>query len=111
MVAGDFAAQSIIAGANDIVIAAGVESMSRVPMGSARIGADPFGPSVTDRYAPGLVPQGVSAELIAARWGLSRNEIDEFAARSGLPDGVCSKLSAAIRQFLHRGGGSTSALR
>ena len=78
----DFGAQSVIAGANDIVIAAGVESMSRIPMGSARIGQDPFGRSVTDRYAPGLVPQGVSAELIASRWGFGRMQIDEFAARS-----------------------------
>src|SRR5215210_656394 len=66
--AADFAAQGVIAGAYDIVIAGGVESMSRVPMGSARMGADVYGPSSTARYAPGLVPQGISAELVAARW-------------------------------------------
>jgi hypothetical protein len=77
----DFAAQGIVAGAYDIVIAAGVESMSRVPMGSARMGQDPFGPGVAARY-PGLVPQGVSAELVAAKWGLSRTRLDEYAARS-----------------------------
>ncbi|MCV7039188.1 acetyl-CoA acetyltransferase [Mycolicibacterium moriokaense] len=78
----DFAAQSVIAGACDIVVAAGVESMSRIPMFTARIGQDPYGPSVTERYAPGLIPQGVSAELIAARWKLDREAIDEFSARS-----------------------------
>ncbi len=80
--AADFAAQAVIAGACDIVVAAGVESMSRIPMFTARIGQDPFGPSVAQRYAPGLVPQGISAELVAARWKLDRESIDEFAARS-----------------------------
>src|SRR6201988_4671789 len=80
--AADFAAQAVIAGACDIVVAAGVESMSRIPMFTARIGQDPFGPSVNERYAPGLVPQGVSAELVAARWKLDRESIDEFAASS-----------------------------
>ncbi len=77
-----FAAQGIMAGEYDIVIAGGIESMSRVPMGSARAGADPFGPSVTARYAPGLVSQGVSAELVAAKYGISREAQDEYAARS-----------------------------
>ena len=77
-----FAAQGIMAGAYDIVIAAGVESMSRVPMGSARGGADPFGPAMAARYAPGLIGQGVSAEIVAARWGLSREDMDRYAARS-----------------------------
>ncbi len=80
--AADFAAQAVIAGACDIVVAAGVESMSRIPMFTARIGQDPFGPSVHERYAPGLVPQGISAELVAARWKLDRDSIDEFAAAS-----------------------------
>ncbi|HKS47026.1 MAG TPA: thiolase family protein [Amycolatopsis sp.] len=77
-----FAAQGIMAGGYDIVVAGGVESMSRVPMGSARMGVDPFGTGVAKRYAPGLVPQGVSAELIAARWRISREEMDVFGARS-----------------------------
>ncbi|MBK1787331.1 thiolase family protein [Prauserella cavernicola] len=77
----DFAVQGVLAGAYDVAIAAGVESMSRVPMGSARMGADPHGPGVTARF-PDLVPQGVAAELVAERWGLSRRELDEYAARS-----------------------------
>src|SRR3954462_3889809 len=77
----EFAAQGISAGAYDMVIAAGIESMSRVPMGSARMGADPFGPGVTARF-PDLVPQGVSAELVADKWGLSRAQLDEYSARS-----------------------------
>jgi acetyl-CoA acyltransferase len=80
--AADFAAQGVIAGVYDVVVASGVELMSRIPMGTARIGQDPFGPSVAERYAPGLVPQGVSAELIAARWKLDRTTLDEFSARS-----------------------------
>ena len=77
-----FAAQSIMAGAQDVVIACGVESMSRVPMGMAMVGRDPLGPKVAARYPEGLVNQGVSAELIAAKWGLSRAQLDEFSARS-----------------------------
>ncbi|TPG32400.1 thiolase family protein [Mycolicibacterium hodleri] len=80
--AADFAAQSIAAGANDIVIAAGVESMSRIPMGSARIGMDAFGPAATARYEPGMVPQGISAELVAARYKIDRQALDEYAALS-----------------------------
>jgi acetyl-CoA acyltransferase len=78
-----FAAQGILAGAYDIVIACGVESMSRVPMGSNVLpGSDPYGPGVADRYPDGLVPQGISAELVAAKWNLSRAELDEFSAAS-----------------------------
>ena len=78
-----FAAQGIMAGAYDIVIACGIESMSRVPMGSNVMpGSDPFGSAVAARYPDGLVPQGISAELIAAKWDLSRTELDEFAVVS-----------------------------
>src|SRR3954454_722784 len=78
-----FAAQGVIAGAYDVVIACGVESMSRVPMWSnVPAGADPFGPRLAARYPEGLVPQGISAELIAAKWGLGRAELDELSAGS-----------------------------
>ena len=80
--ASHFAAQSIIAGAQDVVIACGVESMSRVLMGMALIGRDPLGPKMAARYPEGLVNQGVSAELIAAKWGISRAQLDEFSAQS-----------------------------
>ena len=78
-----FAAQGVMAGSYDIVIASGVESMSRVPMGSAVLpGSDPFGVAFAQRFSEGLVPQGISAELIAAKWRLSRTELDEFSASS-----------------------------
>ena len=80
--AAHFAAQGVMAGSYDVVIACGVESMSRVPMGSPAGSADPLGPDVNERYAPGLVNQGIGAELIAAKWGFSRQQLDEFAARS-----------------------------
>jgi acetyl-CoA acyltransferase len=78
-----FAAASVIAGHQDIVIAGGVESMSRVPMFSNMVGGEgPFPASMHARYDNGLVPQGISAEMIAARWGLSRGYLDELAAAS-----------------------------
>jgi acetyl-CoA acyltransferase len=77
-----FAAQGVIAGAYDVVVASGVESMSHVPIGSQSAGRDFLGPGVAARYPEGLVPQGISAELIAARWQLSRSELDSFAATS-----------------------------
>ena len=76
-----FAAQGIIAGTYDVAVAGGVESMSRIPMGTARMGADPFGPSAQARYG-GLVSQGISAELVAAKWKIDRDAQDEYAARS-----------------------------
>jgi acetyl-CoA acyltransferase len=80
--AAHFAAQGVISGAYDVAIAAGVESMSRVPMGStAQQGPGlPFGPAVRDRYR--LVPQGVSAEMIAEKWAASREELDAIALES-----------------------------
>ncbi|MEU5107433.1 thiolase family protein [Streptomyces sp. NPDC021354] len=78
-----FAAQGVISGAYDLVVACGVESMSRVPMWSnVPAGADPFGPGIAARYPEGLVPQGISAELIAAKWSLTREQMDEFATAS-----------------------------
>lgn len=77
-----FAVQAIMSGTQDIVIACGVESMSRVPMGSSRMGQNTTGARFDARFAPGLVGQGVSADLVAARWGLGREELDAYAARS-----------------------------
>ncbi|HET6153860.1 MAG TPA: thiolase family protein [Marmoricola sp.] len=77
-----FAAQGVIAGAYDVAIASGVESMSRNPIGSQFLGKDFFGPEVNARYDGGLVPQGISAELIAGHWKLSRAQLDEFSAES-----------------------------
>ena len=79
-----FAAQAIMAGAQDVVIAAGVENMTRVPLGiTAQQGPGlPFGAKMLERYSQGLVPQGISAEMIAEKWGISRNELDELALES-----------------------------
>lgn len=76
-----FAAQGVLAGAYDIVLACGVESMSRVPMGYSSVDQHPTAPLAT-RYPEGLVGQGVSAELIAARWKLDREVLDAYSARS-----------------------------
>ena len=78
-----FAAQGIMAGGYRLVVAGGVEHMTRVPMGSTMSGPGvPFGPAMHDRYQGRLVPQGISAELITEKWGLTRSEQDEFALRS-----------------------------
>ncbi|WP_206443084.1 thiolase family protein [Candidatus Protofrankia californiensis] len=77
-----FAAHAITAGAADIVIACGVESMSRVPMHSDIQGADHLGPRIKDRFPGGLIGQGLSAELVCSRWGLEREELDAYSATS-----------------------------
>src|SRR4051812_18240247 len=80
-----FAAQGVMAGAYDVVIAAGVEVMTLVPMGITMNGPGmPFGPKVMERFAPagGLVPQGISAEVIADKWNLSRDDLDAFSVES-----------------------------
>ncbi len=81
-----FAAQGVMAGAYDVVIAAGVESMTRVPMGSTILNGPgkPFGPLLAQRYlrAGGLVPQGLAAERVAERWGLAREALDAYSLES-----------------------------
>jgi acetyl-CoA acyltransferase len=85
--AAHFAAQGVIAGAYDIVVAAGVETMTRVPMGASmadgKLGM-PFTQSIIDRYAPvgGLQPQGIGAEMIADKWAISRDDCDGFSVAS-----------------------------
>jgi acetyl-CoA acetyltransferase family protein len=78
----DFAAQGIIAGAYDAVVAGGVEMMSLIPARSNRLGKDHEGPEFRARYPEGLVRQGISAELIAARFNLDRESLDTFSLRS-----------------------------
>ncbi|MGW0006993.1 thiolase family protein [Nocardia grenadensis] len=80
--AAHFAAQGVLAGAYDIAIACGVESMSRVPMFSNAQGRDANRGPIVHRYPEGLVQQGVAAEILAARWKFDRATLDEFAARS-----------------------------
>jgi acetyl-CoA acyltransferase len=77
-----FAAATVISGQAELVVAGGVESMSRVPMGSSAAGADPYGPAVRERYAVDGFNQGVGAEMVAERWGFSRAQLDEFALGS-----------------------------
>ncbi|MBV9872482.1 MAG: thiolase family protein [Frankiaceae bacterium] len=78
----EFAAQAVMSGQRDVVVAGGVESMSRVPLGSARQSGFPYGQRVLDRYDGFSMNQGLSAELIASQWGFSRERLDEYAARS-----------------------------
>ena len=77
-----FAAQGVMTGQYDIAIACGVESMSRIPLGTSVAGMDRYGSKLRARYPEGLVNQGVSAELIANKWELDRATLDEFSARS-----------------------------
>jgi acetyl-CoA acetyltransferase family protein len=88
----NFAAQAIMAGAMDLAIGGGVEGMTRVPMGSDALGGDgPMSAQMAERW-PNLVPQGISAEMIAEKWKLSRKELDEFSAHSQ------QKAGAAIKE-------------
>ncbi|MEA2498802.1 MAG: acetyl-CoA acyltransferase [Actinomycetota bacterium] len=95
-----FAAQGVLAGAYDIAIACGVENMTRVPMGSSAQGPGfPFSDQLMARYEGGLVPQGISAELIADRWGLTREELDKFGARSHELAGKATAAGAFKREI------------
>lgn len=76
------AAAGLIAGHYDVAVAGGVESMSRVPMGSAAAGGNPLGERYMKRYGPDFPNQGIGAETIAQRWGLSRGQLDEFSLAS-----------------------------
>jgi acetyl-CoA acyltransferase len=78
----DFAAQAVMSGQQDVVVAGGVEVMSRVPLGSARSTGMPYGPQVLTRYQDFSFNQGVSAEKIAQKWGFSRERLDAFSALS-----------------------------
>src|SRR5260221_9551340 len=95
--------------------------MGRVPMGSSVLpGTDPFGPGVAGRYPEGLVPQGISAELIAAKWSMTRDQLDAFAVSShhkaaaawdaGLFDAQVVPLADASRDECVRPGSTTEIL-
>ncbi|MEU5759569.1 acetyl-CoA C-acyltransferase [Nocardia sp. NPDC047648] len=95
-----FAAQGVIAGAYDIVVAAGVESMGRIPMGANLVGSDDIsGAGFAERYPDGLVSQGISAELIAAKWGLTRTQLDEFALASHDKAALATKNGLFAREL------------
>jgi acetyl-CoA acyltransferase len=78
----DFAAQAVMSGQQDVVVAGGVEVMSRVPLGSARASGQPYGPKVLARYDGFSFNQGISAEMIAKKWGFSRTRLDEYSTLS-----------------------------
>ena len=102
-----FAAHGVLAGAYEVVIAAGVECMSTTPVGATLIpGSTPYGPRVMERYAPagGLVPLGISAELVAERFGLTRDELDAFAARSHRRAGRATAEGRFAREIVPVGG-------
>ena len=78
----DFAVQAVMSGQQDVVVAGGVEVMSRVPLGSARASGQPYGPKVLERYDGFSFNQGLSAEMIAKKWGFSRTRLDEYSSLS-----------------------------
>ena len=78
----DFAVQAVMSGQQDVVVAGGVEVMSRVPLGAARATGMPYGPKVLERYHDFSFNQGLSAEMIAKKWGFSRTQLDEYSVSS-----------------------------
>src|SRR6202451_2925381 len=78
----DFAVHAVMSGQQDVVVAGGVEVMSRVPLGAARASGQPYGPKVLARYDDFSFNQGLSAEMIAKKWGFSRTRLDEYSALS-----------------------------
>ncbi|TMF43509.1 MAG: thiolase family protein [Chloroflexi bacterium] len=96
----NFAAQGVLSGAQDVVIGAGVESMSRVPMGSDAFGPGegPVSPKLTDLFE--IIPQGNSAEMIAKKWGFSREQLDEFAYQSHVKAGQAIQEGRFKREIL-----------
>jgi acetyl-CoA acetyltransferase family protein len=95
-----FAAQGVMAGAYDLVVASGVENMTRVPMGSSMAGANPFGNQLLARYEGKLVPQGISADLIATKWNITRDESDDFSYRSHVKAAAATKAGYFKREIL-----------
>ncbi len=95
-----FAAQGVMAGAYDLVVASGVENMTRVPMGSSYAGANPFGLQLFARYEGKLVPQGISADLIATKWDITREDSDDFGYRSHVKAAAATRAGYFKREIL-----------
>jgi acetyl-CoA acetyltransferase family protein len=104
----DFAVQAVMSGQQDVVVAGGVEVMSRVPLGSARAIGMPYGPKVLARYNDFSFNQGLSAEMIAKKWGFLRTRLDEYSAQSHERAAAAQDSGAFIEQiapvFVDEGG-------
>jgi acetyl-CoA acyltransferase len=96
----DFAVQAVMSGQQDVVVAGGVEVMSRVPLGSARATGQPYGPKVLERYSGFSFNQGLSAEMIAKQWGFSRTRLDEYSALSHERAAAAQDSGAFIDQIV-----------
>ncbi len=96
----DFAVQAVMSGQQDVVVAGGVEVMSRVPLGAARATGMPYGPKVLARYDDFSFNQGLSAELIAKKWSFSRTALDEYSVRSHERAAAAQDSGAFIDQIV-----------
>jgi len=96
----DFAVQGVMSGQQDVVVAGGVEVMSRVPLGAARTTGMPYGPKVLARYDDFAFNQGISAEMIAKKWNLSRTRLDEYSAQSHERAAAAQDAGAFIDQIV-----------
>ena len=107
----DFAVQAVMSGQQEVVVAGGVEVMSRVPLGSARSTGMPYGPKVLERYDDFSFNQGISAELICQKWDFDRARVDEYSARSHERAAAAQDAGAFDAQIVPvgTGGGSVSA--
>src|SRR5581483_12116674 len=94
------AAHGVMAGQYDIVVAGGVESMSRVPLGAARTTGQPYGPMALARYDNFQFNQGTGAELISKKWGFSRHDLDEFSSRSHARAAAAIDAGAFVDQIV-----------
>jgi acetyl-CoA acyltransferase len=96
----DFAVHAVMSGQQDVVVAGGVEVMSRVPLGTARATGMPYGPKVLARYDDFSFNQGLSAEMIAKKWGLSRTRLDEYSVESHERAAAAQDDNAFIEQIV-----------
>jgi acetyl-CoA acyltransferase len=96
----DFAVHAVMSGQQDVVVAGGVEVMSRVPLGAARASGMPYGPKVLARYGDFTFNQGISAEMIAKKWGFSRAQLDDYSAQSHERAAAAQDSNAFIEQIV-----------